>query len=642
FIAGVLLTLTGIRPEVGFNLAVPTFFALTVAHTFALGYELARRAERRGPHDKGGTAMARWAGLAAVVFVAVMGNLSGALQMLERLARAGGAAFANATVSAQDVARLPLGLWRWVTRQASLPPFDYWYRATRVVPYTINEFPFFSFLFADLHPHMIAIPLTLLVVGLCLALILDQRQDLARLAARYLLLAVGIGALGVTNTWDLPTYWGLAACASLYRGHRLAGRRGLLAGGLGVLLLSLGSLLLYGPFYKHYQAQYVGITLVPPVERTTLAPFLVIWGFFLFVAVGTILYDLACSGRWRRLSRMAARWGWVRSWRRLRGLVGAKALWGPLGVLFLAGSLGGAALLAHRGDHVLALLLPLWIGAGVSALWGLGRPAQFLRRLMLFVALGILGGVEIIYMKDFLDGSEWRRMNTLFKFYIQAWVLLGLSLGSTMPGLWRHIGRGAGALRFIWRAGLAGLLAASLVYTVAAIPARVTERFPGVNPPLGTLDGTAYMYTGVYYWPDAEHPIELWYDRQALEWFWEHVPGTPVLAEAAIGFYREGGLRISSYTGLPTIVGAHEREQRPWDQVGPRERHAEAIYVTQDEAELLALLDRYRVRYIYIGQLERYLYDGPGLAKFEELARAGRLELVYHNEKTAVYRTAWR
>jgi len=145
------------------------------------------------------------------------------------------------------------------------------------------------------------------------------------------------------------------------------------------------------------------------------------------------------------------------------------------------------------------------------------------------------------------------------------------------------------------------------------------------------------MVDARYAWPDEEHVIELAHDRAAIAWLWENARGTPVIAEAPLGFYREGGLRVSSYTGLPTLVGAHQREQRPWQQVNPRERDAEAIYTTTDPAALMELLGRHDVRYVYVGQLERIAYGEGGAATLEALARDGRLERVYGNDKVDIY-----
>jgi YYY domain-containing protein len=683
FIVNVLIKLTGLTPEVAFNLAVPTVFALTVSHAFALGYELAdlpthKLAPRHPTEDSPATlagqgaagcssppaqppdaallpqvlaapaALAQaepktpssaglWGGAGAVVLTSIMGNLSGALQLLEQLARAGGASFTGERVLWEDLGRILPGLGQLLLGRAALPSFDYWYRGTRIIPNTINEFPFFSFLFADLHPHMIGIPFTILVIGLGLAVSLDQGRNLLRSGLRWAVLAIAVGALGVINTWDLPTYLGMLGCVLLYWGFQRGRRHGLAEGAISFLLLVMFSLLLYAPFYAHYRAQDMGLALVPAGERSPLPHFLVIWGFFLFLLVSLVAYWLGQGWPWARLGRLAQRSHWPTLLLRLWALCRRRVVLFGLSLGALAGGVGLGLLLLLEGMPVLGLLAPLLVATGIALLWSRRDSAAFLQRLMAFVGVGILVGVEIVYIKDFLAGSEWRRMNTVFKFYIQAWVLLGLAAGSALPGLWRHLAKGARLDATLWRGMMTFLLAASLVYTVMAIPVRVNERFPTAWPPRETLDGTAYMTAASYSWPDADHRIELQYDREAIAWLWDAVQGTPVIAEAPLPFYREGGLRVASYTGLPTIVGAHEREQRPWDQVGPREEDAAALYTTTDVDRTLAILERYRVRYVYLGQLERAAYPGPGLDKFRDLAQDGILARVYHNERVDIY-----
>src|SRR5690606_21483545 len=76
------------------------------------------------------------------------------------------------------------------------------------------------------------------------------------------------------------------------------------------------------------------------------------------------------------------------------------------------------------GRAVLALCLPL-LGLSLLTLWRRGprvdAGAAF-ASILATTGLAILAGTQVIYLKDFLQGGDWYRMNTLFKFFIQVWV----------------------------------------------------------------------------------------------------------------------------------------------------------------------------------------------------------------------------
>lgn len=293
-------------------------------------------------------------------------------------------------------------------------------------------------------------------------------------------------------------------------------------------------------------------------------------------------------------------------------------------------TVAAAVTLAWLGAETLALLTPLLVAA--LWLWAADRrrPEAAFGHLLLALALAILAGVELVYLRDFLDGSEWSRMNTVFKFHLQAWVLLGIALGAAWPRLWS----GLAGLGWPGRAmrGLVGALAgAALLYPLLATPVRIAERMPYGEPPRWTLDGVAFMATGAYDWPAEGDRIELRHDLDAIRWLQANAPGNAIVAEAPIGYYREGGLRLTSFTGLPTLVGMHQGEQRPWTQVTPRQQDAETIYTSTDPQRVADVLERLRVRYVYWGQLERAAYpqnDGRALARLEE---QGTLRRVLEN-----------
>jgi len=201
-----------------------------------------------------------------------------------------------------------------------------------------------------------------------------------------------------------------------------------------------------------------------------------------------------------------------------------------------------------------------------------------------------------------------------------------------------------------WRVAAGLLLFAGSFFLVLGTPARVANRFPGSRPAFGTLDGSAYMTTGRYNWPDDKHTIELYYDYQAIHWLLDHVQGTPVVAEAPAGgydaagqsvgydYYRAGGLRVASLTGLPTFVGQHQYEQRPGSDVGERTMLGQEFFFTQDLGRTRALIKQMHVGYIYVGQLERILFSDASLRKFDALVATGDLQVAYRNPQVVIYR----
>jgi uncharacterized membrane protein len=184
------------------------------------------------------------------------------------------------------------------------------------------------------------------------------------------------------------------------------------------------------------------------------------------------------------------------------------------------------------------------------------------------------------------------------------------------------------------------LLLTGLIYPILGTRTRLDDRFPGDNnrPPIGTLDGLAYMTAGTFEWP-AGSPIHLGYDYEAIRWLQDNVEGTPIIAEAKIGYYREGGMRVAAYTGLPSVLGGlHQNEQRHASQIGERDFVVNEFWISPDPARTLELMDKLNISFIYLGQIERITYGDYVTYKFEQLHDQGYLELVFENEETKIYK----
>ena len=154
-----------------------------------------------------------------------------------------------------------------------------------------------------------------------------------------------------------------------------------------------------------------------------------------------------------------------------------------------------------------------------------------------------------------------------------------------------------------------------------------------------TLNGEAYTDSAIYRGEKEE--IDLGYDMEAIRWLRENVVGSPVVLEAAIPHQYRWGSRVSTYTGLPTVVGWiwHQKQQRGLDRhlVDQRQRQVEFIYSTTDSDLAFDLIKKYDVEFIYVGQLERLYYNEDGLKKFADTTQLWH-QLVYSNAEVQIYK----
>jgi YYY domain-containing protein len=686
-----LVHLTGVVPTTAYNLAVPTFFAMTAMGGFTVALNFAEGWRGRSP--KAGK---RWlgigratllAGLCGALFVAVIGNL-GQIRLLWDGVRNLSSIQADNNISPLlMLAQFADGLNQLLGGHPLQLRAEWWYwNATRLIPASqgeagpINEMPFFTFLFGDLHAHMMALPYTLLALGLALTFVRDSVGEIASEGLRALwndstevltlsLLALTVGALWPMNTWDFPTSTALVAAALAcreYARRRRIDLPGLWAVLWRITLVVIAGRLLFLPFHQNYASAYFGAELWKG-SRTPLWAYLLIHGFFLFVLVSYLLVELFKGRGHNSLVRLLQLiWRYWPARKRIFRLIDLLTQPTPGYILALYFS-GGIFLLV-----IVVLLIQPVIGLalGLGMLTALllfsPRPNPLRQFLLCLIGLGFLltALVEVIVLKGDIS-----RMNTVFKFYLQVWILWAVASAAVLPELAARFAPQARpyqelrpilelpegsawtpevaaqaerrrprpvrnrARRWWWGFGL--LLAACLLYPLTATPVRIRDRFQ--DSLSKTLDGSAYMRTAVY--QDDGRPVTLDWERQAFNWLRQNVHGLPTILEANTPLYRWGS-RVSIYTGVPTVIGWdwHEKQQRsviPGSVIDQRIQDVKTIYTSTDLDQAIQLLDRYHVRYIYVGPLERIYYAGDGLNKFDQPNNNWRL--VYQNEQVKIY-----
>lgn len=675
-LVSIMTRLSGVATSVGFNLGLAMIAALGLTGAFGLVFNLAAPHERRAAEGGPGTPAAQfdsrplWRpmifGLAAGLFLVVMGNLEGALEWL----------------AAKDMGSA--GFWSWAHLDAQDPvvPYDsahwfpdkfwFWWRATRLLDggVGIHEFPFFSFLLGDLHPHVMSIPFVLLAIGMALAVFRsDEPLDLVVWLERPLTLVVFaliLGALAFLNTWDMPTMAFVFTLAALLRNRLHADRwswgLAIDTGGF-VLPLFIVAFLAYSPFFfGGFTSQAAGFTAESGSGSGLFHSFL-IWGPFAVLVLPYAAWRIYQSDQ--PITRRAVLWSlapaatvlvlWV-VWdlfaanRNANDIniinkgFGLNALlgWLPNQLLPNNGKQGVWDAIGDRGWNWLTVIA--MAGALGLLVLALAREVEDAKRtgeerfghimalvLSTTAALLILG-VEFLYIEDGFDS----RMNTIFKLYYQSWLLLSVAGGFALYEVartWR-MPRFDVSLRSIWIGGLAVVLLGAFVYPLLATWNR-TEGCVGHPVRLlqagncgdvygrRSIDGLEFL--------KSNNPGEY----EAILWLADR-DGQPVIAEAVGDDYSPGGGgRVSAATGLPTPLQwpGHELQWRGTSspQAGRRE-DVDLLYTSRDPAEVRGVIEKYGIVFIFVGGLERETYPDlalPDMIDIVEPAKTAGDTIVY-------------
>jgi YYY domain-containing protein len=510
----------------------------------------------------------------------------------------------------------------------------------------ITEFPFFTFLYGDLHAHLIALPVALLVVAWALSVVLGRawsrnegKRSPLQVGLGFLIGGLAIGAMYPINLSDIYTYLPLGMAAIGYAVWRYypgldhqqdawATTKRLATTLAGIVLIAVLSNTLYQPYSQWYAQGYSEVETWSGSHTPSLQ-YLTHWGLFFFVIISWLFYETI---DWMASTPASS----LRKLEPYRGLILSALLLIALLVLALGiplplNSAEGVTMPVGLGIHVIWFVLPTAAWAAVLLL----RPSlSDKKRYVLFLigtALMLTLVVEIISVRGDIG-----RMNTIFKFYMQGWTFLAASAAAAFGWLLKGLSRWDARGRLLWQIALIFLLVVAGLYPFLASFARIEDRMAGDAP--HTLDGMAYMQYATYLDEGAE--LDLVEDYHAIRWMQENVIGSPVIVEANQVEYH-WGTRYTIYTGLPSVVGWnwHQRQQRtltPHDWVFERVDGVHMFYQTEDIDWAVDFLDLYDVSYIILGQFERAKYPGPGLEKFE--AHEGTLwSEVYRAGDTVIY-----
>lgn len=651
-----MMQLTGTLSGTAFNLAISLTFALAAAGSWGILVNLlARKNEdiQASPAAEKKLKRIMLIALLVPLFLLILGNAEGFLEMLH----ARGLFWdANMTVSR---------FWQWLdiqdlTNPPTLPLTwspgrlggAWWWRGSRVLQdYTVNgqsreiidEFPFFSYLLADLHPHVLAMPSVLLAIYSAFYIFLQpfdlpDREKIWKpfRSPRTWFLAFTTGSLIFLNTWDFPIYFGLITLAYIIPVIYKKGWKGDCLREFLTFTIPFGimCIFLFLPFLAGLSSQAGGF-LPSLVFRTRAVHFLVM---FFPLLIPSAVYVLTNSFRLRILK------GWLVIF--LYGLIAAI-------ILFLAGlAIPATAASLPRwlpglGNNALQNLLGIfgavdsqelisaslrefttnpWLIIFLVAITAVlitlifakneseeaqGKPESSADRfiwLVMLMAMLLAMVPEFFYLRDQFG---WR-MNTIFKFYFQIWILLAIA-GAYAAGNLLLMNRGL--KKSLLLSGVCIAICIGLVYPLFAIMDK-TNSFRNIE---WSINGNRFY--------EVTHPQ----DDQAIK-FLETLPyGT--VAEAIGGSYSGFG-RVSRLSGYPTVLGwpGHELQWRGGSaEIGSRESDLKLLYETDSWETARWVLDQYQIDYVILGAMERNAYQ-VNEEKFSQ-----NLTIVFQNDEAVIY-----
>ena len=652
-IVALFAQLTNTFTGIAFNLGIALVFALAFSAAFGIVLNMIAATRWKEKINSKKLVSIMLPALLGPVLVLTMGNFYGILEVFNR-----NNIFANLEIPAihfeygnpEPMNGLPLSggiqldnvnFWDWmdikqldrpdasqpVSPDLSLPN---WFFASRTVQdrnlvgasqELIDEFPAFSFLLADLHPHVLALPFVLLAILVSFewflsGSILNVRSGIEKkeFVEKIVLTALVFGSLIFLNTWDFPVYaflftlillLGVSAQIDKDNWQWVAGRI------VRIIVIVFGlSIFMFLPFILSLQTQAGGIlpNLVYPSRFRQV--FVMFGPIFLPIFVFMVGY-------------------WYKH-RRIFPTAKALRLTSIFVILLILFSVFLTIIKLGNGltsNIIMSMVSPFTWRDAISLLFQ-RRLVQSLTVVITFIFLVISSGFlltrinkfnkpvifafvmiltgsllvigpEFVYLRDQFG----TRMNTVFKFYFQVWILWSLVAAYAC---WFIISKLKKTGRWLFFVFLTIIFLSGLFYTYGTLM-ETTQSF--TRKP--TLNGLAYYAN---YYPD---------DWAAIEWVNANVGDHQVVLEGTRGAYWVEGRssRISMMTGIPTVMGwvNHESQWRGplFSMVANREGDISTIYLSRDWEATLILLDKYQVDYVVISPLEREWYGSINLEKFD-------------------------
>lgn len=503
----VITKFSGVGLEYGFNLMLVSIFAFCFTLSGSILHKLTNK----------------W--LVALIFAYLL-TLGGNLQTIYAFTK-------GYTLTDKIVYPPPF----WEILSGKIDP-GYWYaNATRFIPYTIHEFPGYSFVVSDVHGHVLSIPFVLLMIVFLIESFYFKRLNL------YLTFGTGIlgGILFMTNALDGPIYFGLFSTLLFVTKNNWKEKI------KHIGLISIFFVITVMPFISHFKSFVTGVAVNCPPNFLANSKF------------GPLLFE-------------------------------------------------GVEKCQRSPVWMMLLLWGVFVYLGTWYFIKLHHKKNIFMSIAFVYSLALILFAEFFYFKDIYPMHF--RSNTMFKLGYQAFIL------SYIAGGW-----------VTWMM----IKNRNLVFWILGVPLFLLSGiFPyfSINSYFGQL--SKYQGLDGTVWIQNQYPS----DWAAIVWINDHKQPGDVLVEADGDSYTDYA-RVSTYTGIPTIIGwgVHEWLWRGgYDIVPPKKEEVRQIYEDPSSQNSKLILSKYNVKYIFVGILERNKFT-----KLDEVGLSSLGKKVFEQNQTSIF-----
>lgn len=531
--------------------------------------------------------------------------------------------------------------------------FHFFWATSRVIPHTVNEYPLWSFLFGDLHAHVIVMSIFIFVLYLGAYLFTCFLENKYLPWCVILLTSFSLGTISTTNSWDAPGASALLfvcfTAGIILSQYSYTGREKffyIVKNYIILTLIGLSSFIWFVPYWLNTKkASVIGFGFISQGEAINIDDYLLIWGLFLFIFTSFFLFEIFYNIRKIVSTRYHYNTSTLISWISsgvILFILTLIIIYSKLLTMFSIFLLNTTEF--QLNENIYRLIKSLihscdfgsmyTTGLFVTLLIILGTLTFFLLKeaKIKFICLLIIFGLTMTLFTDIFFIYD--RMNTVFKFFLEAWYLFSICATFVLYYLFRphyfafrRSKKISGELvKLFWIIPASLLLILAAFTSIASATGFSFSDHTSGYKPTKTINGLKYLKYRV--------PSEY----LAINWINNHIKESKKFILEAEGGPYSDYTRVVMNTGIPSVVGwTHHLTQRaiPRELIEKRIEDVKTIYTTNDLNLACYLLGKYQVKFIYIGPLEEKTYNAEGLKKFK--TNPNIFKPVYTDRAVSIY-----